>query len=78
MPKTRLATVSYRIDIDEAPRPLIQKSFMKRRDGILGDALQLSLDMDHWNSVNSTEEPILIPMDFTGRHRGKKECYQMI
>lgn len=53
------------IDIDEAPRPLIQKSFIKRRDGILGDALQLSLDMDHWNSVNSTEEPILIPMDFT-------------
>ena len=21
--------------------------------------------MDHWNSVNPTEEPIVIPMDFT-------------
>lgn len=52
------------IDIDEAPRPLIQKSFVKRRDGIIGDALQLSLDVDHWNDANKTEEPIVIPLDF--------------
>lgn len=52
------------IDIDEAPRPLMQKSLIKRRDGIIGDALQLSLDADHWNSVNHSEEPINIPLDF--------------
>ena len=52
------------IDIDEAPRPLIQKSLVKRRDGIIGDALQLSLDVDHWNGANPSEEPIIIPLDF--------------
>jgi len=52
------------IDIDEAPRPLMQKSLIKRRDGIIGDALQLSLDADHWNSINPAEEPINIPLDF--------------
>lgn len=53
------------VDIDEASRPLMQKSLIKRRDGIIGDALQLSLDADHWNSINAKEEPIAIPLDFT-------------
>lgn len=53
------------IDIDEAPRRLMHKSLIKRRDGIIGDALQLSLDLDHWNSINPNEEPIAIPLDFT-------------
>lgn len=52
------------IDIDEAPRPLMKKSLVKRRDAIIGDALQLSLDTDHWNSVNPTEEDIVIILDF--------------
>ncbi|WP_312081300.1 hypothetical protein [Acinetobacter schindleri] len=53
------------IDIDEAPRRLMHKSLIKRRDQIIGDALQLSLDLDHWNSINPHEEPIHIPLDFT-------------
>lgn len=53
------------IDIDEAPRRLMHKSLIKRRDGIIGDALQLSLDLDHWNSINPNEEPIVIPLDFS-------------
>lgn len=60
------------VDIDEAPRPLIQKSFQKRREAIVGDTYQLSLDIDHWNSANSSEEPIVIPMDFTEDVEEKK------
>lgn len=53
------------IDIDEAPRALMHKSLIKRRDQIIGDAYQLSLDLEHWNSINPEEEPISIPLDFT-------------
>lgn len=53
------------VDIDEAPRPLIHKSLQKRREAIVGDALQLSLDVDHWNGANPNEQPINIPLDFT-------------
>lgn len=53
------------IDIDEAPRYKILKSLIHRREQMVGDGLQLSLDADHWNSINSTEEPINIPLDFT-------------
>jgi hypothetical protein len=27
------------------------------------DGLQLTLDMEHWNSLNPVEEPIALPMD---------------
>lgn len=52
-------------DIDEAPRPIMHKSLMSRRDQMVGDGLQLSLDADHWNSVNPAAAPITIPLDFT-------------
>ena len=53
------------IDIDEAPRGPMRKSLINRREQIVGDALQLSLDADHWNSIHSDEEAIQIPLDFT-------------
>jgi len=53
------------IDIDEAPRKPMVKSLMMRREQMIGDGLQLSFDMDHWNNINPKEEPINIPMDFT-------------
>lgn len=53
------------IDIDEAPRGQMHKSLINRREQIVGDALQLSLDADHWNSIHSDEEAIQIPLDFT-------------
>jgi hypothetical protein len=40
------------IDIDEAPRDRILKSLVMRREQMVGDGLQLSLDQDHWNSIN--------------------------
>lgn len=51
------------IDIDEAPRGPMLKSFANRREQMVGDGLQLTLDMNHWNSVNPEEEPIALPMD---------------
>jgi hypothetical protein len=53
------------IDIDEAPRKPMLKSLILRREQMVNDGLQLSLDTDHWNSIHQDEEPINIPMDFT-------------
>lgn len=53
------------IDIDEAPRKHMLKSLVNRREQMVGDGLQLTLDADHWNSINAQEEPINLPMDFT-------------
>ncbi|VVE64575.1 hypothetical protein PCA31118_01651 [Pandoraea captiosa] len=53
------------VDIDEATRPQMHKSLINRREQMIGDGLQLTLDSDHWNSIHPEEEPITIPMDFT-------------
>lgn len=53
------------VDIDEAPRGPMLKSFVNRREQMVGDGLQLTLDMMHWNSVNEDKEPIDLPMDLT-------------
>lgn len=53
------------IDIDEAPRKHMLKSLVNRREQMVGDGLQLTLDADHWNSINQNDEPIILPMDFT-------------
>ena len=52
-------------DIDQAPRKFARKSFVQRREQMVGDAVQLTLDLRHWNRVNQNEEPIDMPMDFT-------------
>lgn len=52
-------------DIDEnPPRKKMHMSLMKRREQMVGDGLQLSLDADHWNSSNPNEQEIQIPLDF--------------
>jgi hypothetical protein len=53
------------VDIDEAPRSMMHKSLIQRREQMVGDGLQLSLDADHWNSINPRDQPIDIPLDFT-------------
>lgn len=53
------------IDIDEAPRGPMLKSLINRREQMVGDGLQLTLDADHWNNINPEADPIEIPMDFT-------------
>lgn len=57
--------LTFWVDIDEAPRKHMQKSLTQRREQIVGDNLQLSLDADHWNTRNATEEPIVIALDYT-------------
>ncbi len=52
-------------DIDEAPRPVAHKALKQRREQMVGDALHLSYDVEHWNRVNPTELPIQMPLDFT-------------
>lgn len=52
-------------DIDEnPPRRKMHMSLMKRREQMVGDGLQLTLDADHWNTQNGGQEPIKIPLDF--------------
>lgn len=53
------------VDTDEATRPQMLKSAVHRREQIVTDGYQLTLDLDHWNSVNPAEEPIALPMDIT-------------
>lgn len=53
------------VDIDQASRSQMRKSIVHRRNLIIGDNLQLSLDIDHWNANNPAEEPINIPLDYT-------------
>jgi hypothetical protein len=52
-------------DIDEAPRHIAQKAFVQRREQMIGDGLQLTFDVTHWNSVNPQDVAIEMPMDFT-------------
>jgi hypothetical protein len=51
------------VDIDEATRNQMLKSAVNRREQMVSDGYNLTLDLDHWNSANSDEEPIQLPMD---------------
>jgi hypothetical protein len=53
------------IDIDEADRGPFLKSAVIRREQMVGDGLQLTLDIMHWNTINPTKEPIDLPTDLT-------------
>lgn len=52
-------------DIDLAPRAHIERAFAQRRRQIVGDSLQLRLDVDHYNSARPGEPPIQLCLDFT-------------
>ena len=53
------------VDIDEATRPQMQKSCVNRREQMISDGVQLCFDMEHWNLINPTQEPLALPMDLT-------------
>jgi hypothetical protein len=59
------AQMTLWLDIDEAPRVRILKSLVQRREQMVGDGLQLTLDAMHWNGIHPSEEPINLPLDFT-------------
>jgi hypothetical protein len=53
------------VDIDEASRNQMWKSAVHRREQMVSDGYKLTLDVEHWNSINSGRDPITLPMDFT-------------
>lgn len=55
------------IDIDdpETTASNMRKSAVMRREQMVDDGVQLSLDLDHWNSNRPDEEKIELPMDIT-------------
>ena len=56
--------LTFWIDIDNTERRLIHRSLIQRREQMVGDAVQLSFDAEHWNTSHPKEEPIEIPLDF--------------
>ena len=50
--------------LDNAPRHVAHKGLMQRREQMVGDAVSLADDADHWNRINPNETPIQIPFDF--------------
>lgn len=54
------------VDIEEATRPQMLKSLVRRREQTAGDVIQLKFDEEHWNRIRPTEaEPIDLPTDYT-------------
>ena len=53
------------IDIDDAPRKVMVKSTRMRREQVVGDMVQLYLDLEHWNRKNPSEHPIVLVTDVT-------------
>lgn len=52
-------------DIDKASRDKMQKNYILRRENMVGDGLQMALDLKHWNRINADEEPIVPDLDLT-------------
>ena len=53
------------MDIHEAPRGVMHKSAVQRREQMVGDGVQLTLDLRYWNKIHSNEEPIDLTMDLS-------------
>lgn len=54
------------IDIDEKPpKHMFKKSVVSRREGMVNDGVQLTFDIDHWNSISTEADQIHLPMDLT-------------
>jgi hypothetical protein len=63
------------LDIDDAaPRYKMLKALGQRREQMIGDGLQLTLDAEHWNAINPREEPIQPDMDFTDEIEWRKNA----
>ena len=41
------------------------KSVVNRREQMISDGVQLTLDLSYWNGVHKDEEPIELPMDLS-------------
>lgn len=52
------------VDIDKAPRKKMVLSLQMRREQMVGDAVAVTYDADHWNRIHPDEEQIQIALDF--------------
>ncbi len=52
------------IDAPTTTRKRMLISAGQRREQMVGDAVQLTFDLDHWNESHPAEEPIKIQLDF--------------
>ena len=52
-------------DMDTAPRQHMERAFAQRRQQIVGDCLQLKIDVDVYNDRDSSVAPIPLVLDFT-------------
>ena len=55
------------LDIDDTntTRPRMLMNLIQRREQMVGDALQMTYDQDHWNGIHPDQEPISLPLDLT-------------
>jgi hypothetical protein len=67
VPSSAAQSSFFWIDIDDpATTPSnMRKSAVMRREQMVDDGVQLSLDLDHWNSTHAEEEKIELPMDIS-------------
>lgn len=65
--KTRQGAETYTwwFDIDDADttRKKMEINVHQRREQMIGDAMQLKRDAEHWNRINPDEEPIEVQLD---------------
>jgi hypothetical protein len=52
-------------DISQAPRQHMQMAYQQRRQNIVGDCVQLRIDVDAYNEQHSDEPPLQLVLDFT-------------
>lgn len=65
LPDPRQLNLFVYVDIDEASRNQMLKSAVNRREQMVSDGYNLTLDLEHWNRINPEKEPIELPMDLT-------------
>jgi len=53
------------VDMDDATRPQMVRSSNRRREHVVGELVQLDLDLEHWAAINPLVEPIELEKDFT-------------
>jgi hypothetical protein len=53
------------VDIDDATRPQMVRSTNRRREHVINEMVQLTLDLDHWASANPDVKPIELEKDLT-------------
>jgi len=60
------------VDVDEAPRKIVHKCLVQRREQSVNDIYQMELIQDHWNNIHPDEEPIKMELDYGPDMQWKK------